>query len=156
MKRINLIRYTAAIILMICITHIVTAQIQEPAHWAYGIKKLAGNTYEVHLLATLDEGWHIYAQKQLPDAVAVPTKIVFAKIPGLTLMGKPAEVGKKDIYTIKEAGVTNYEYAGKVDFVQKVTVKPGLKEIGGTITYQTCTHEKCLNANTINFSVPIP
>ena len=96
------------------------AQIQDPAHWAYGLKNLKGGTYEVHLQATMDEGWHIYAQKQLPYAVAVPTKIVFAKTPELTLIGKPAELGKKETYTIKEAGVTNYEYAGKVDFVQKV------------------------------------
>lgn len=151
-----LIKYAAAVILMICTAHIATAQIQDPAHWAYGLKNLKGGVYEVHLQATMDEGWHIYAQKQLPDAVAVPTKIVFDKTPELTLIGKPAELGKKETYTIKEAGVTNYEYAGKVDFVQKVTVKPGLKEIKGTITYQTCTHEKCLTEKTISFTIPIP
>jgi DsbC/DsbD-like thiol-disulfide interchange protein len=135
---------------------ICQVQILDPAHWAYALKKLTGNTYEVHLQATIDDGWHIYAQKQLPDAVAVPTKIVFEITPGLTLIGKPIELGKKETYTIKEAGVTNYEYAGKVDFVQKMTVPPGLKEIKGTITYQTCTHQQCLTEKTISFTVPVP
>ena len=145
------------VILLLIIASITTkVQIEEPAHWAYGLKNLNGDTYEVHLQATIDDGWHIYSQKQLPDAIAVPTKIVFTKLFGITLIGKPAELGKKDTYTIKEAGVTNYEYAGKVDFVQKVIVKKGLKEIKGTITYQTCTHQKCLTEKTINFTVPVP
>jgi len=144
-------------LLLICVTGIrASAQVDDPAHWAYGIKKIAPNTYEVHLQATIDQGWHIYAQKQLPEAIAVPTKITFSKIAGLTLIGKPKEIGKKDTYTVKEAGITNYEYANKVDFVQKVSLIPDLREVKGTITYQTCTHEKCLNAQTINFSIPVP
>jgi DsbC/DsbD-like thiol-disulfide interchange protein len=132
------------------------AQIQNPVHWAYGLKHLAGNEYEVHLLATIDDGWHIYAQKQSPDAIAIPTKVVISKMAGLVLIGKPIELGKKEKYEVKEAGITNMEYAGKVDFVQKVSIPPGLKEIKGTVTYQTCTHQQCLPAATINFSVPVP
>jgi DsbC/DsbD-like thiol-disulfide interchange protein len=147
------------IILMLLLSAAVSllhAQVMNPAHWSYGLKKLDGDHYEVHLRATMDEGWHIYAQKQLPDAVAVPTKIVFTKAPGLKLKGLPLELGKKEKYTIKEAGVTNMEYAGVVDFVQKVTLTPGLKEVKGTITYQTCTHEMCLPEATISFSIAVP
>ena len=144
------------ILLLIAVNALtLSAQIIDPAHWGYGLKNLKGGAYEVHLQATIDAGWHLYAQKQLPDAVAVPTKIVFEKTAGLTLIGRPTELGKKETYTIKEAGVTNYEYAGRVDFVQRVRVTPGLKAIKGTITYQTCTHEKCLTEKTINFTVPI-
>ena len=137
------------------ISLLLLMQIKNPAHWAYGLKKLNDNTYEVHIRATIDPGWHIYAQKQLPSAVAVPTKIVFSPQPGLTMMGTPAELGKKEIYTIPEAGVTNYEYAGTVDFVQKLTTSPEVKEIKGTITYQTCTHQECLSEKTISFTVPV-
>jgi DsbC/DsbD-like thiol-disulfide interchange protein len=132
------------------------AQINDPVHWAYGIKHLNGNQYEVHLQATMEEGWHIYAQKQLPEAVAVPTRIRFAQTPGLTILGKPIELGNKDKYTIPAVGITNMEYAGKVDFVQKVAIKPGIKEIRGTVSYQTCTHAQCLPEATINFTVPVP
>jgi DsbC/DsbD-like thiol-disulfide interchange protein len=150
-------KYLLVISFLICINTVklANAQIQRPVHWAYGLKHISGENYEVHLQATINAGWHIYAQKQLPDAVAVPTKIVFDKTSGIILVGIPAELGKKDVYTIKEAGVTNYEYAGKVDFVQKVKIAPGIKEIKGTLTYQSCTHEKCLNAETLEFTVTI-
>lgn len=132
------------------------AQIENPVHWSYALIKLTSQQYEVHLRAVIDSGWHIYAQKQSPDAVAIPTKISFTKTTGLALIGKPAELGKKEKFTVKEVGITNMEYSNKVDFVQRVTIKPGLKEVKGTITFQACTHKMCLQANTINFSVPVP
>lgn len=132
------------------------AQVQpDPAHWAYGLKKLTGNTYEVHLRCTIDDGWHIYAQKQTKDFIGTATKINFAKQPGLVLIGKAIENGKKDTYRDEAAGITNYELSGVVDFVQKVMLKPGLKTLSGKIQYQTCTHAKCLNATDVNFKIQV-
>ncbi|MES2107946.1 MAG: protein-disulfide reductase DsbD domain-containing protein [Bacteroidota bacterium] len=151
MKKISLI------LLLACGSFVAKAQIEkDPAHWAYGLKKLAGNVYEVHLQCTIDDPWHIYAQKQTKDFIGTATKITFAKQPGLALKGIPAEIGKKDTYKDETVGILNYEFAGKVDFVQKVTIKPGLKEVRGMILYQTCTHEHCLTAQTIQFHVPVP
>jgi hypothetical protein len=90
------------------------------------------------------------AQKQTTGFIGTRTKITFDKTPGL-----PLEKGKKVTYTVKEVEIMNYEYAGKVDFVQKATIKPGVKEVKGTITYQTCTHEHCLTPVSMNFSVPV-
>jgi len=150
-------RKTIGTILLIVSCFFAKAQIQaDPAHWAYGLKKLTGNTYEVHLQCTIEDTWHIYAQKQGKKFIGTATKIMFAKQPGLVLIGTPAEHGKKDIFVNKEVEITNYEYAGKVDFVQKVTVKPGVKEIKGTINYQTCTHERCLTATSVDFTIPVP
>src|SRR5258708_1229976 len=146
-----------SVILLLAISAIAAkAQIEDPAHWAYGLKKLGATNYEVHLQATLDDGWHIYAQKQSSEFVGTATKIAFFKQPGLTLTGATLELGKKEKYENKEVEIINYEYAGKVDFVQKVKINPGIKEIKGTITYQTCTNQKCLTEKTINFTVPVP
>jgi DsbC/DsbD-like thiol-disulfide interchange protein len=151
MRRIIVIILLTGAVLM------AKAQVQrDPAHWAYGLKKLTGSTYEVHLQCAIDDGWHIYAQKQTKDFIGTRTKITLDKIPGMTLIGTPAELGKKDTYTVKGVGIRNYEYVGKVDFVQKVSLRPGVKSIAGTITYQTCTHEKCLPETTISFTVPVP
>ena len=145
------------IVLFATLTLGANAQIQpDPAHWAYGLKKLDGNTYEVHLRCTIDDGWHIYAQKQGPDFIGTKTRVTLTKAQGLTVIGTPAELGKKDTYVSKEVGVTNLEYAGTVDFVQKVKIAPGIKEVKGTVTYQTCTHKQCLMEKTIDFSVPVP
>jgi hypothetical protein len=153
MKITKLITITVMIFLKAAIAH---AQIQaDPAHWAYGLKKLTGNTYELHLQCTVDNPWHIYAQKQGKNFIGTATKIVFTKQPRLVLIGKPMELGKKETYVNKEVEITNYELSGKIDFVQKATIKPGIKLIKGTINYQTCTHERCLAATTINFSIPV-
>lgn len=132
-------------------------QIQpNPAHWAYGIKKKSGNIYEVHLRCTIDSTWHIYAQKQTKDFIGTKTKITFTKQPGLTLIGSPVEYGKKDKWTDKKVAITNYEYAGQVDFVQRAMIRPGIKELKGKVTYQTCTHKQCLAETSADFSIPIP
>ncbi len=132
------------------------AQIQkDPATWAYGLKKISGNSFEVHLRCSLESGWHIYAQEQTDDFIGTKTKIVFEKQKGLKLIGKPQERGKKDTYVAKEVGITNYEYANIVDFVQKVTIQPGVNKIKGSVTYQTCTHERCLSEKTVEFAVPV-
>jgi len=142
--------------LFILTSYIAQAQIQkDPSHWAYGLKKVTGNTYEVHLQCTLDDDWHIYAQKQGPDFIGTATKIILSKQPGLILIGKPVEKGKKDTYVVKEVGIKNYEYANKVDFVQLVSIKPGVKEIKGKVIYQTCTHEHCLPEASLDFTIPI-
>jgi len=132
------------------------AQIEkDPTHWAYGLKRITGNNFEIHLRCMIDTPWHIYAQQQTSGFIGTRTKISFDKTPGLVLNGKPIEKGKKVTYTVKEVGILNYEYPGTVDFVQKASVQPGVKTINGTITYQTCTHEHCLTPVTINFSVPV-
>jgi len=144
------------VLLLLCGSFAAKAQIEkDPTHWAYGLKKITGNTYEVHLRCMIDTPWHIYSQKQTTGFIGTRTKISFEKVVGLTLIGNPVEKGKKVTYIIKVVGITNVEYPGTVDFVQKATIKPGVKELKGTITYQTCTHEHCLSPVTIGFTVQV-
>jgi DsbC/DsbD-like thiol-disulfide interchange protein len=144
------------LLLLLTVNFYAQAQIENPIHWSYGIKKTMQNHYEVHLLATIDNGWHIYAQKQPKGAIAVPTQIEFQAKKGIILVGLPAEIGKKEKYTLQAVGITNYEYAGKVDFVQKIEIETAVKEIKGSIVFQACTHEHCLPQDDITFSIPIP
>lgn len=132
------------------------AQVQNPVKWSYALKKISANNYEVHLLATIAGGWHIYAQQQLEGAIAVPTKISFKKMPGLALDGATLEVGKKETHVIRELGVTNLQYSEKVDFVQKITIKgTAVKAVAGSLVYQACDEHMCLPPETVNFSIPV-
>lgn len=79
---------------------------QDVVHWNYTAKKVSDKTYELHLTATIDEGWHVYAQVQPKDAVGIPTKISFNKNPLITLVGKTKEIGTKKKQEIKEVGIT--------------------------------------------------
>ena len=51
-------------------------------------KKIADKTYEVHLTAIIENGWHTFSQTQPKEAIALPTKISFNENP-LVQLNKP-------------------------------------------------------------------
>jgi len=129
---------------------------QDPVHWNYSLKKIDAKNYEVHATATMDAGWHIYAQTQPSSAIAVPTKIIFTKNPFLVFNGKVKGIGKIEKQVIKEAGIEQNMYENNADFVQLITLKGSVKtSVNGNITYQACTNEMCLPEKTISFIIPI-
>lgn len=148
MKRILLMVMSSLVTVM------AISQEKDHVKWEYTYRPLAGKTGEIQIVATIEHPWHIYAQVQPKEAVASPTKIVFAKNPMVTLVGKPEERGKKETYYNKEVDIKQYQYGDKVEFVQKVTLKAKLKtNITGSISYQVCDNERCLPVKTIPFTV---
>lgn len=129
---------------------------KDPATWAYAMKKVSGSTYDVFVRCSLISPWHIYAQKQGKEFIGSATKFVFEKNAGVRLIGGVLEKGKKLTYSVKEVGITNFEYEGTVMFVQRMVVSPSVKVVKGSVTYQTCTHERCLSEKTVSFSIPVP
>ncbi|RYY60929.1 MAG: hypothetical protein EOO05_08170 [Chitinophagaceae bacterium] len=129
---------------------------QNPVSWSYTAKKLADKTYEVHLTATIQSGWHLYSQTQPDDAIVDPTAIVFTGNPLLTLDGKVKEVGKMEKFHDAQLAVSANQYSSTVDFVQVVKLKTSAKtNLSGKLTFQTCDDQKCLPPKTVNFAVAI-
>lgn len=131
------------------------AQSSNVVKWTYAAKKIADKTYEVHLTATVNGNWHIYAQNVGVDG-PIPTSFTFTKNPLLLMDGKPKEVGKM-IKKNEEVwgGVVNY-YEKTVDFVQKVKIKgTGKTNLAGKVEYMVCNDEKCLPPAETTFSVAI-
>lgn len=129
---------------------------QDKVHWEYSYKSTGTKTGEIHLLATIEPHWHIYAQVQPKEAVASPTRFVFKKNPLITLVGKPLEIGKKETYENKEVDIKQYQYGDKVEFVQKVQLKAAVKtNISGTVSYQVCDEERCLPVKTVVFDIVV-
>jgi cytochrome c biogenesis DsbD-like protein len=131
---------------------------QNPAHWNFTAKKLSDEKYELHLTALVDRGWHIYAQAQPTESVAVPTKIVINPSPLIKIQDTVLkEVGIMEHWEDKSTGFKANQYEDKVDFVEVVQLKEKVKtNISGNISYQTCTDEMCLPPTTIPFSVALP
>jgi hypothetical protein len=126
------------------------------AHWEYSITKISNQQFEFHAIATMDAGWHIYAQEQPKEAIAQPTKFTFSKNPLIVIAGIPTEKGTKETYTDQVAGIKQYQYGEKVEFIQTFRLKTKVKtNLSGTIQYQECTSEMCLQGKTISFSVPV-
>lgn len=155
---------TFAAFLLIFSGLMASAQIEHPLTWAYGTKQLAlakgdapgTRIYEVHLRATMQEGWHAYSQVQPENAVSQPTKFKFNTGNEILLVGKVKELGKLIHFEDPSSGLGAGEYSGTVDFVQVVKVKDlSIKTISGTITYQTCTDHECLPPEDVNFTIPL-
>ena len=123
---------------------------------SFASKKIADKTYEVHLTATMQSGWHLYSQVQPEDAIVIPTGFTINNNPLLSLEGKIKEVGKMEKFHDKKLEVSANQYSGKVNFVQVVKLKANAKtNFTGSVEYQTCDDKKCLPPRTVNFSVQL-
>lgn len=127
-----------------------------PVNWTFSAKKIADKSYEVHLVATVDEGWHVFSQTQPDDAIADPTNFVFNPNLVVKLKDKVKEVGKMEKFHDKKLGISANQYGGKVDFVQVVELNAAVKtNLTGTVSFQACNDEKCLKLKKVNFNIPI-
>jgi thiol:disulfide interchange protein DsbD len=132
------------------------AQLLSPVQWTFTSKKIADKTYEIHLTANIDNGWHLYSQNQPADAINLPTEVAFNKNPLVSLDGKAKEVGNMEQYKDKRLGISANQYRGAVDFVQKLKIKVKAKtNISGTVAYQVCDDKKCLPPKTLTFNVAL-
>lgn len=132
------------------------AQVLSPVQWTFTSVKVSAKVYEVKLTANIQNGWHLYSQKQPADAINIPTEIQFNKNPLVVLDGKASENGKMEVYTDKRLGISANQYSGKVEFVQKVKLKAAVKtNISGLVEYQTCDDKKCLPPKKLVFNVAL-
>ena len=147
---------TIVVLVLFAITATAGAQVISPVFWAYSSKKIDARTYEVHLTANIQPGWHLYSQNQPADAINVPTSISFNKNPLVKLDGVTREIGKMEIYKDKKLGISANQYRDKVEFVQMVKLKAGVKtNINGSLVYQTCDEKKCLPPKKENFKLAL-
>ncbi len=134
---------------------IVKAQLN-PVIWTFTAKKIADKTYEVHMKATIQSGWHLYSQTQPEDAIINPTSFTLNNNPLLIVDGKIKETGTVEKFHDARLNISANQYSNTVDFVQKVKLKAKAKtNFSGNVEYQTCDDKKCLPPKTVNFSVAI-
>ena len=146
-------------IFLLCIgcwlTACAVAQIKNPVKWSFTSKKINATTYEVHLSATIDRGWHIYSQST-PDGGPVPTTVTFGKNPLLTFDGKVKEVGKLEQKHEELFGVDVKQFSNKVDFVQTVKLKAAAKtSVAGSVEFMSCNDKECLPPKSQSFSISL-
>jgi len=129
---------------------------QSPVSWSFNSKKISEKTYEVHLTANIQSGWHLYSQDQPSDAIAIPTSVTINNNPLLKFDGKVKEVGSMEKFQDKNLGISAHQYSNKVDFVQVVKIKSNAKtNVSGSVEYQTCDDKKCLPPKTVNFNIAL-
>ena len=135
---------------------IASAQMANPVSWTFSSNKVSENVYEVQMIATIQNGWHLYSQTQPKDAIAIPTSFSFNDNPLVVLDGKIKETGKLEKFKDDELGVSANQYSKQVVFSQKVKLKGKAKSnVGGNVTFQTCDDKKCLPPKTVKFSIAL-
>jgi len=133
----------------------VFGQSNKQVQWSFSSKKIAENTYEIHMTATVNDDWHLYAQNVGVEG-PVPTSFSFTKNPLLILDKKVKEDGnlvkkKEEVWK----GVVNY-YENKVNFIQVVKVKGNVKtNLAGKVEFMVCNDSRCLPPSTVDFKVNV-
>ncbi len=147
------------VLLVVCVLFaglFMQAQSLNPVSWSFSAKKISDKVYEVVLTATIQKGWHLYAQNQPADAINMPTVVKFNANPLVVLTGKTIETGKLEFFQDKKLKLSANQYSDKVVFTQKVTLKAKAKtNIGGSVEFQTCDDKKCLPPKTVPFSISL-
>lgn len=132
------------------------AQSEQKVKWQFRTVKKGNNVYEIRLVANIDNGWHLYSQRQTADAIALPTAISFSKNPFLSFTGIIKEEGK--LFDEIEAATRTRSryYTNKVEFVQSVKLKKSIKTtVNGEIEFMVCDDRQCLPPSKVKFSVKL-
>ncbi len=144
------------IVLFCCICYSQTFLAQNPIHWNWSAHEISDKEYEVRLTSSIDQGWHLYSQKQPEDAIAIPTEFVFNKNPLVELKDKIREDGKLEKYRDETLDIEAWQYSDLVVFSQRIKLKSRVKTtLSGSVEYQACTNEKCLPPKKIPFTIAI-
>jgi len=141
-------------ILALFITSSLLAQSDKEVQWTFTSKKIADDTYEIHMTARVNSDWHIYSQ----DAGDGPfsTNFSFTKNPFIAFDGKVKEAGKlKKVYEKSFESEVRY-YEDVVNFVQTIKLKGKVKtNVAGKVQFMVCNDSRCLPPATIDFKVNI-
>lgn len=142
------------VICLFALPLLASAQIENPVKWSFTSKKVNATTYELHMTATIDGGWHLYAQEA--GEGPVPTSFKFTKNPLVASEGKVAESGKLHKAFDKNFDSELKYYENQVDFVQKVTVKgKAATKVKGSVEFMTCNDHECLPPKQIDFAISV-
>jgi hypothetical protein len=134
---------------------VAAAQSSKQVQWNYSVKKIGNNTYEVHLAATINGDYHLYAQDAGGEG-PVPTSFTFSKNPLITLNGKVKESGNL-ISKYETAWKHDVKYYEKtVDFIQVIKLKANVKtDFAGKVEFMVCNDKQCLPPAEIEIKVNV-
>ncbi len=131
------------------------AQIKNPVKWNFTSKKIDATTWELHMTAAIDPGWHIYTLDHSAD-IGVATSFSLKTNPLATASGKMKVKGNP--VSLKDPGTGEMVkfYQKSVDFVQVVKLKAPVKTfISGSVEFMACDDHQCLPPSETAFNIAI-
>ena len=129
--------------LMLMVSILVQAQIQNPAKFSVQLK--AGKTAEAELVFTgkIAAGWHVYSTN-LPDGGPTSATFNVEKLDGVELVGKLTPRGKEIKNFDKTFEMQLRYFENSVQFVQKIRFTKPQYALKGYLEYGACNDQSCL------------
>lgn len=133
----------------------LNGQILEPVKWSTTVEKISDSDFDLVIKASIDKGWHLYAQS-IPDDGPIPTTFSFQQQEDIfQLVGNPTEEkGVEDFDKVFEMNIKYFE--NSATFKQRIRVLTSDNiEIVGTVEFMVCDDMRCLppTEEEIKFSV---
>lgn len=122
-----------------------SSDIENPIEWEASIEKDSDSIYSLVFRAVLEEGWHLYSQKEASiDIAPIPTEFSYNASPETyELVGPTEEPDVEAVYDpVFEADIIFFEE--EATFRQKIRVHGPEVEIIAEVLYSVCDDEQCL------------
>lgn len=107
----------------------------------------AGERFSVKLAAQIQDGWHLYSMREIPDG-PIPTRIWLAEGQPLQLAGQvkapPPEAIQDPSFNME---VEEYEHTA--EFTIPLRATGGAQKVTVNVSYQSCNNRLCLPPKTV-------
>jgi len=127
----------------------VKAQVFEPVEWETSVEKISDIEYDLIAIATIDNGWHLYAQ-EVPEDGPIPTTFSYATTSDYKIIGETSEEeGHTVDDPVFEMKIKFFE--DKAEFRQRIKLlNQELSIVEGEVEFMVCDDSKCLPPDTVS------
>lgn len=133
----------------------LSAQIYDPVKWEYSVFKTGEKEFELVFHTTIEEKWHVYAQKLSSDMGPIPTSFQFSWPLGATPVDSVVQ-GTPHVEYDPNFMMDLEFFEKDVYWYQKVQVEEGFSElITGYLTFMVCNDEMCLPPTDLDFTFDV-
>ncbi|MEY3416968.1 MAG: hypothetical protein RL060_1079 [Bacteroidota bacterium] len=137
-KKLSFLFFVA---LFLCQASTSFSQVYDPVKWEYYLvpqPQKVGDEVELVLKATIQSGWHLYANDFDPNLGPILTNIKLNPHPSFKALGKLQSVQSKHAFDdVWEGDVATFDIKG--EFRQKIKVLKNAVELKGNLHYQACS-----------------
>uniref|UniRef100_UPI0037447621 protein-disulfide reductase DsbD family protein n=1 Tax=Cryomorpha ignava TaxID=101383 RepID=UPI0037447621 len=133
----------------------VLAQVYDPVKWKFDVKEISDTEAEIIFSATIEDGWHIYANELESDMGPLPTEFLFNESADYKTVGKIKQGKFKTEYDKNFQMDLDY-FEGRPVFKQRIKRISNIDfKVTGELSYMVCDDEKCLPPEYIPFDLAV-
>jgi thiol:disulfide interchange protein DsbD len=131
------------------------AQVYEPVSWKFETTYTDDNKAELKFIATIEDGWHVYALNLPSEEGPIPTSFTLTPSDKYQLVGKVKQGKYKTDFDPNFDMDLNY-FDKKATFTQTIDRK-SVKDfnVEGFLTFMVCNDEMCLPPEDVEFKINV-